>query len=244
MQNNKGQVTIFIILGILITGVIVGLFMITSKNSGPDSSIPVEVKPVYNFVQNCLKETGENALIKIGEQGGYFLIFDEPSVNERIPYYFIDNKKFVPTQKEIELNLAGFVSEEFGFCILNFKDFRNNFDITSELNKNEVKISDEYVTFSINYPLAISKDGNSYFFDSFSVSIPVRIGIINKASEEIIAEHSLHPDSVCLSCLYKTGQDHNVQIDMLDYGNSTIFNVIDDKSKINNESYSWSFAVK
>ena len=80
--------------------------------------------------------------------------------------------------------------------------------------------------------------------NEFKSEISVRLGTIYAVSEEVVNEQLEHPESICLSCLYDLGRKNKVHIDMLDYGNSTIFKVIDDNSRLNNESYGWSFAVK
>jgi hypothetical protein len=244
MKEKRGQVTIFVIIAILIVAGIFLFFYVQNKTSSLTPTIPKDIQPVYNLVQDCLKETSENALIRIGEQGGYFLIFDEPSIEGRIPYYLQGTQESIPSQQEIEQNLAGFVREELGFCILNFKDFKEDYKITHELKKSEVKILNNQVRFSLDYPLTISKEETAYQLKDFSIDIPIRADKNIKVSQEIITEQKLHPESICLSCLYDLGQSYGVHIDMLDYGNSTIFTIIDDNSKINNASYEWSFAIK
>jgi hypothetical protein len=244
MLKKRGQVTIFVIIAILIVAGIILFFYVQNKSSSLTPTIPKNIQPVYNFVQDCLKETGENALIRIGEQGGYFLIFDEPSIEGRIPYYLQGTQDSIPKQQEIEQNLAGFVREELSFCILNFKDFRQQYQISHELKESEVKILNNQVRFSLDYPLTITKDETAYQLKDFNVDIPVRADKIIKISQEVIAEQKLHPESICLSCLYDLGNNYGAHIDILDYGNSTIFTIIDDNSKINNASYEWSFAVK
>jgi hypothetical protein len=244
MLKKRGQVTLFIIIAILIVAGIFLFFYVKNKTSSLTPTIPKDIQPVYNFVQDCLKETAENSLIRIGEQGGYFLIFDEPSIEGRIPYYLQGTQDSIPTQQEIEQNLAGFVKEELGFCILNFKDFKQDYTTNYELKKSEVVILNNQVRFSLDYPLTITKEETAYQLKDFSVDIPIRVNKSIKVSQEIIAEQKLHPESICLSCLYDLGENYKVYIDMLDYGNSTIFTIIDGNSKINNQSYEWSFAVR
>lgn len=244
LKSVKAQVTIFVIIAIVLVAGIGGYFLLKDKIKSAELEVPVEVKPIYDFVQKCLKETAENSLFRIGEQGGYFLIFDEPSIEGRIPYYLEGTQNSIPTQLEIEQNLAGFVREELSFCILNFKDFKQKYQITHELKKSEATFLDNRVRFSLDYPISITKEKNTYQLKNFNVEIPVRADKIIKVSQEIVAEQKLHPESICLSCLYDLGETYNIHIDMLDYGNSTIFTIIDDNSKLNNASYEWNFAVK
>ena len=245
MLNKRGQVTLFVILAIVI---VAGIFVFFSFRDGLQikPSIPTTIQPIHNFVQNCLEETSENSLVRIGNQGGYFLIFDEPSIEGRIPYYLQRKQNTILTQEEIEQNLAGFIYEELSFCILNFKDFRSEFEIEHNLENINSQILDNQVRFTLDYPVTISKISSeiTYQLKDFEINIPIRLDKIYQISEKIIQEQIQHPESICLSCLYDLGENYNVHIDMLDYGNSTIFTIIDDSSKINNQSYEWSFAIE
>lgn len=246
-MKKKAQVSIFVIIAILIIAGILLLVYMKKESFSITPAVPTEVQPVYNFVQDCLKKTGENALIRVGEQGGYFLIMqDVDSIDGRIPYYAIQSKNLILPKEQIEMQISSFVYEELSFCILNFKDIRDKFDITSELKKADTKILDNSVKIVLDYPVSASKKESKivHQFKSFEIEIPVRLDKAYKASQEIIAEQIQHPESICLSCLYDTGNKYEMHVDMLDYGNSTIFTLIDDSSKINEESYEWSFAIK
>ena len=244
MIKKRGQVTIFVIIAILIVAGILLFFYVQNKTSSLTPTIPKDVQPIHNFVQNCLKETGENALIRIGEQGGYFLIFDEPSIEGRIPYYVYEGKNSMPTEEKIEFQISGFIKQELSFCILNFKDFKSQQNITHKLRDVKTEINNENVGISIEYPITINKGDSASSFKDFHVIIPVNINkeiIVSKAiTENIISEK----DGFCLSCIYDIAKDYNVQLDLLDYGDSTIFSITDNSNKINNQSYEWSFAIK
>lgn len=99
-MKKRAQVTIFIILAILIVGAVVGMFMFKDKLIS-EPQYPSDIMEIKNFVEDCLETTAENSLIRIGERGGYFLIFDEPSIEARIPYYLEGTTKSIPTKQEI-----------------------------------------------------------------------------------------------------------------------------------------------
>jgi len=244
MNEKRGQVTIFVILAVLVVFIILLFFFLQNKqNTSPN--ITNEVQSINDFVLNCLKETGENGLVRFGEQGGYFIITDNiRSIEGNIPYYVYDKKNLILSKEQVSQQLSAFVTQEINFCILNFKDFKPDFEVEHELNGVNTEILDNKVVFSLDYPISIKKADNTYTLNEFKSEISVRLGTIYAVSEEVVNEQLEHPESICLSCLYDLGRKNKVHIDMLDYGNSTIFKIIDDNSKIGNESYRWSFAVK
>ena len=241
MLNKRGQVTLFVILAIIIVAGIV-VFLSFRDNLQIKPSIPTTIQPIHNFVQNCLEETSENSLIRIGNQGGYFLIFDEPSIEGRIPYYVYEGQNLVPTKNKVEAQISGFVKQELSYCILNFKDFQIQYDISHNLKEVQTDINGR--TFvEIDYPISIKKGDSVVYLNEFQSVLPLDIGKELFISNEI-AKNILSEEGFCISCIYDIAQDYNVQIDMLDYGEGTIFKIIDNSNKLNNQSYEWSFAVK
>lgn len=80
ISTTKAQVTVFIIVGIVILFVFAGVLYLTQRVSTSEltteseqalQDVPTEFQPLLTFTQNCLGQTGERALIILGEQGGY-----------------------------------------------------------------------------------------------------------------------------------------------------------------------------
>ena len=73
----KGQVTLFVILGILILGLIaLAIYMKTTSQQEQlkkevTEIIPGEFQPVKQFVEQCVYGVGKEALVKAGQQGGH-----------------------------------------------------------------------------------------------------------------------------------------------------------------------------
>jgi|GEM_PF-3473174 len=80
--RKKSQITIFIILGVIIL-VVTSLFFIMKRETGIEQieqageEVPLEVKPIQEFVQSCLYKTSKEAFIMLGQHGGYIDMFNE-----------------------------------------------------------------------------------------------------------------------------------------------------------------------
>ncbi|MGV8171423.1 MAG: hypothetical protein ACP5OA_01890, partial [Candidatus Woesearchaeota archaeon] len=76
MDRKKGQVTVFIILGIVLI-IIIGLsiYLVNSskdkKISPPDILVSEKFLPIHEFVQQCVTQIATEAIIKLGQHGGY-----------------------------------------------------------------------------------------------------------------------------------------------------------------------------
>ncbi|MEK6899589.1 MAG: hypothetical protein AABX05_00545, partial [Nanoarchaeota archaeon] len=78
--SRHGQVTIFIIIGILILFVFSGALYLMKKVNQEEvtdegmpiiASVPQEFQPIQSFTENCLSQTARRGLDVLGQQGGY-----------------------------------------------------------------------------------------------------------------------------------------------------------------------------
>lgn len=86
IANNKSQVTIFIILGIVISIALVSYLVVRQQTIVEEvapgvkislEKIPTEFDPIKNFVTSCLEDTSVKGLQLIGKQGGYINLESE-----------------------------------------------------------------------------------------------------------------------------------------------------------------------
>ena len=79
-KSKRGQITIFIIIGIVILFVTAGILYfskkvvkesITTEGAPVIASVPQEFEPMKNFVDGCLEREGMRGLQILGQQGGY-----------------------------------------------------------------------------------------------------------------------------------------------------------------------------
>lgn len=89
----KGQVTIFIIIGLallIITGVAIYLF---SSNPGQQPieapEVSKELKPLQNYVDQCIYSVGMKGIAELGRHGGYISLFNASYAPEGISYDFM-----------------------------------------------------------------------------------------------------------------------------------------------------------
>ena len=244
LSQKHSQITIFIIVAILLIAVIFLIFYLRGGFGGKDV-IDVRIVPINNFVLDCLEETSNNAIKDVGEKGGYAFITDDVDSVEQIPHYLAGERKLMPSIETIESEISFIVMNELSYCILNFKDFDNEYeDIRHELKNVETSILDDVVRIKLDYPIRVKIDESSSEISDFSFDIKIRLDDYYDAAEKIIVEQQEHIGSICLSCIYDLGEEYDVNIDMYDYGNSTVFTIIDDEYKINDEAYEWGFAIK
>ncbi|VVB78954.1 Uncharacterised protein [uncultured archaeon] len=94
----RSQVTIFVILGILIVAGLATFLTFRSTNNKviiSGTNIDPDIKPINNFVTECVRTVGNDAIYQIGKTGG-FVVPPEPKMNfdeisdEGLAFYLYD----------------------------------------------------------------------------------------------------------------------------------------------------------
>ena len=131
--NQRGQITIFVIVAIVIV-LIAALFIIFRGSFVPTVGISKNIQPVYNSFLSCVQDdalTGINVLESKGgritepdfEPGSNYMPFSNMLnfLGNPIPYwYYVSGnniqKQNVPTKAEMEKDLASFIEGKIKKC--------------------------------------------------------------------------------------------------------------------------------
>jgi len=190
-MNLRGQVTIFIIVAIVVVGAIIGYFILRDSFGG--TSIPQELRPVYDYYLSCLESTAEDGIHLLGEQGGYIEVPEfEPGsaympfssqldfLGQPIPYWMYVSgnnllKEQVPTKSSMATELEAYVEERIEDC--DFSEFELiGYDIYVDEGSVEVDINKMDVELEVNSKVTIFKGEQSVVVDSHKFSVGSKLG--------------------------------------------------------------------
>jgi hypothetical protein len=162
-MKKRGQVTIFIVVGILILGITAGLFYFSSKikTLEQDNLLKIEELklPVKSQVNYCIENSVEEAVFYVGMQGGYYF---SPPVSEQywggfIPYYFYEEESHVPEVGLLEEQLAKAVKYFLPFCLdegLGFFE-KEGVEVSYKIKKVGIKLTDTRIIVEAGLPIKI-----------------------------------------------------------------------------------------
>src|SRR3989344_4117657 len=243
-NSKRSQISVFVILAVIVVAVIVVYFIVNSTKITilSENKIHPDIQPVYSYIENCVFETGEDAIEYIGVHGGYYKL-PELSIDIEIPYYLYERKNFIPLKEEIEEQISLYVNENLNSCISEeeLSDFQINF---GEI-KTKTLIEDEKVIFNIEYPLSIKKGENSYTIKNFNTEIPVRLGIVYDIANNLVANDLENPRYICLPCIDYFSEKYDIKIKAINYNEKEfIFTISDENSKINDNNFILNYVNK
>ncbi|MBI2670410.1 hypothetical protein HYX18_00300 [Candidatus Woesearchaeota archaeon] len=185
MNFKRGQISLFIILGIIIVFVIGLIFLVRSEilkttllsQVQKTEVVPVQLRPVKDAIDNCVAEVSTEALNLIGLQGGYINLpkdilsrgqFNKfsnsleviPGINTAYWFYETSNgiqKLNIPQKDQIKKDIDDYVKENLDSCLISLDEFRANEYVIDFKGTIEVnsKIQDQFVEVFVEYPVDI-----------------------------------------------------------------------------------------
>ena len=198
--NRRGQLTIFIIIGILIVGAAVTVFILRDKLFVRELSS--DAQPVYTTFLSCLEENTLEGIDLLESQAGYIELPEFESGSEYMPfgsqlnflgnpvpywYYVSGNniqKEQVPSVKEMEIQLADYVKNEIWDCSFDLY-YLQGFEIDVEEPQVDVSINANSVVVFLNGDFSIIKGDNSDLISTHEIEVNSNLGKLYDSAREI-----------------------------------------------------------
>lgn len=239
-DSKRSQISVFVIIAIMI--VVAIIIIIISQAKILEYGVSGDVKPVNDFINNCIKSTVEDALLNVADSGGYYEL-SKFSTENNIAYYYYNGQNLMPSKEELKSEIEKYINKGIPICTKNFVDYPDVRVISGNVSSN-VEISDERVLIKITYPLSIKKSDKTYVLNKFELSIATKIGLLYGISEEITKMTIKHKKDICLTCLDEISEKNDVYIKMFDYNGDVIFFIIDPDANLKGGELIYAFANK
>jgi hypothetical protein len=224
-MNKRGQIALFVIVGILIIGAVALFVMFRSGTiKAPVSAeeaekiVAAEVSPVKDLVTGCIKESYSGAVVKIGLQGGYCSPvpvkynqlgnYSVPYLVEKSGASYINNILLLEgngatISKEIDRCVD---MQTIMKCINNFKSFKDvDVKATGELTW-KTTFSGTDILADINYPITISRGESKTTIEEMKLNI--KSGLLNayntavKITNSEVSSHDFDMDAFARENLF------------------------------------------
>jgi len=198
--SKRGQLTIFIILGIVIIGAVVGILIFKDRIISFD--IPSNMQPIYTTFLSCLNADVLVGIDVLESQAGYIEVPDfEPGsqympfgsqlnfLGNPIPYwYYVSGnniqKEQVPSKTEMEQQIADFIEREIRDCVFD-KYYAQGFEIEQGEPEATVNINDEDIEVDLDMGFNIGFGKESVNVKKHSIEVKSNLGMLYDAAKTI-----------------------------------------------------------
>lgn len=200
VSNKKAQLTLFIFITIVIVLAIILFFVFRGSFLG--SSIPQNMRPVYDSYLDCLEDITEDGVYILGQQGGYIEVPEFVPGSSYRPFsnqlefmghpvvywmYISGNniiKEQIPTKEDMEAELETYVQDRLDLC--KFTDYEvQGYAVFIEEGDVNVKIKDSSVTLNAENPLTIYFGNDTVIVNKHNVDLDIRLGKMYDQAKEL-----------------------------------------------------------
>lgn len=237
-MEQKGQVTVFIIIGILILGGLAVIFAFRSQLIAEEVEktevVPLLSGSLQSYVESCIQEKGKEAVQFVAAHGGYYLLPELSDENLALPYYLYHNQSYVISKEELQKQLSLYLNNELFFCIRNFVPFQKT---GLKIQQGEIAattlLGEERVIFDVTFPIILEQDALTKTIAHFSGSVDSRLGTIHDLVTEFMLLQEKESSSYCVSCLVDLliGNDLKAETTFIAEG-VMLFTIIDENEPL------------
>jgi len=249
--NRKGQVTTFMIIGIVLLAVFAGIYYIMNITSTEGfetekTTQTIEIRSsITPFIESCIEETAIPGIFLLGTNGGFIYPDDNPNIlltdYGAINYAWLNGINQLSNEK-MEQDLAQFIEEYLYICLGDFEIYtQQGFQIEPNYEEisTEINIYNQEIMISLNLPLKITTpEGDIVEIESFIESVETSYGELVKAGGELASNN---PEILDLEGLSKS--DYYTVIFPYDEA-VTIFSVTDEENLLDTAPLTFMFAVR
>ena len=256
MQSTKGQLTAFIVIGLVI---LAGAFLIftfygkSAQETLEESLVDLQTASIQSFVQSCMEKTAKKAILKNGRTGGYFILpeqhtegsYGELPYYHELPYYQDGDQILIPSDKLLADHIAMHVDAVLDLCFDDFKEFKEQgYQITFEKPETTASLTPTTLTLTSAMPLTIKRKTESQTINKFTATMPVSDWYESILTARAVVESHKNGE-VCLTCFADRAEKSVIFVGIIPISETeTIFDLEDRNYFIDQEPFHFRFAVR
>jgi hypothetical protein len=198
-RDKKAQISIFMIFAalLLLGGIL--WFTLIEVSEQENDFIPEDIKPIHEFITQCLSDSTALAMQRIGETGGYVDIPMQISTNPsaylnyaphiRNPYWWHDGIEAIPTLEFIAGEAQRDAQRRVEGCLDNLSIFIGQYSVQMLSSPRvEIFFGDVDTTSTLHYALALQTSNNAtrHEIDQFKTVLPIQFKRIHNLSATIL----------------------------------------------------------
>ncbi len=250
----RGQITVFIVLGIIVLALTLFIFAIYSQYSPKEISTAERgvldasnlAGPVKSYVESCIRNTAKEGILENGYSGGYFTLPERSTIDlfYNVPYYKGYEQDYSPSDEVIASELGKYVDVLLNLCLDDFQPFKEQgYNITAGKPSSAVKLSPTKFSIETTFPLAVTLGTTITEISSFHTGVPAEEFYSDLEAARLVANSTT--EMICTSCFSDLAAKNELFVEIYALTNNTyLFEITDNDYEINYEKFRLRFAVR
>jgi hypothetical protein len=189
-MQKRGQLTVFMIMGIAILLVVLILIYIYGGLAKVDAKPKVSgLKDIEDFANYCLAQNAREGLVLLGKQGGYLPLINPFFTQLNTSYLYYSGRNYVPDISAVEGRLARYVETKIKECLDSGKsEFEKKAIRITQVSEPaaSVIIAEKDVVFMLNWSLKAEQRTETFAVDNFADTEKLRLKEILSAAGKLV----------------------------------------------------------
>lgn len=247
-MNKRGQITVFVVLGLVIAAIFLMMYFFqenmlnkqTFSNFARNIGLVNEKTAVRDFVQECAEQTGMDALMLIGMQGGYALPEKYALFNGlKVAYGYYEGKNALARENEIKGEIGKYYVYFMPECV----DGLNGYELEKGNISVKVGLQEDRVDVTLDYPIYIKKkDSKTLVGDMYNINYNVGLRRMRDIANNLVQMKVENENAFDLYYLSSMSDSFNVEIVKINEGDICI--IQDLRAGYDMANYTFMFAEK
>ncbi len=224
----KAQVTMYLIIGIILLGIVVVATSFKKANIEQPLQINDDQLIVQQYLESCLHTVATKAVYTVSFQGGYYDPFPNGRIsyfNAEIPYYW-DSESLVPSIQEIEGEIGLYIFDAFEACVNDFEVLKAQGLTVEKLPIEEpdlalTTLNEEDISVELPYPIKISRGENTYSLDRISTSVSLPLLRAYSLAAQIIEEQKKDAQHLPIGYISALAYQNGFTFELIKYDDNT-----------------------
>lgn len=255
-MKKRGQITVFIILGITLLLLVVAFLSLKSFITAQHAKVEEEKtqqtilsgESIKAYVQSCIERTTKDAILENSFSGGYFILPKKSTKDlfYNVPYYFQNEQDLSPPDELIANEIVKYIDEKLDQCLNDFKPFKEQgYEIViKEKPESEAIFSPKKITVKTSFPMTITIGESTKQISNFMISIPAAEFYQNILTAREIIKNQENKE-ICISCFSNLALENDLFVNILPMAENTfIIELMDNNYLINEQNYRLRFAIQ
>lgn len=199
-MQKRGQITLFILLGIILLCIIaLSIFIFTNISLETiDQQIYQEPQtPLQRFVASCLDKVSKDGLFRLGQQGGYVYLSEELQSNAALtiptginnpiktPLWSWQGSEFIPPTELMVEQMEQYIDANIQQCLGNFTSLQDNDIRILSDPQTTVRLAKEQVFVELAYTISNDVDDRSGVTEEFGIIIPFSLEGVMQTAQKV-----------------------------------------------------------
>lgn len=212
LSQKRGQITQFIIIGLLILILLVILFSsqktVVEEQITQETKQVVEVnspKSVKQFIESCMEDISKPALYMIGLQGGSIVVPEQSYDLEytQVAYSTFDGLNLAPTKRSVQVAFQDYVRKTLPQCLQDFAAFKAQGMVIEDGEiKTEIVFADDKIMLVLHYPVNIQQKDKITTFENYKpLTYGIRLSHLLDITTTLTEKAIRDPDAIDMTYL-------------------------------------------